>query len=213
MSKVLRPRNLLPIVLLLAMFSGVAGHAPDERAQMRTQCETVEKVRNSSDVRLNVTGNVTLNGSTVDTIDCSNFEAYSFPGPDQHSSDTSPLLLFVAFVLPAVVVVSVSEAIRRNGYFDLREIVKVFGTSVAVTGLSFIVVSVLTILLNVSRLFMIPVLVLMLAAPFLPSVVTYLRQRDLGIDEKIGSLLAFVFTSMIYWAIIIYYMTQIPVIA
>lgn len=217
MSKVLRPKNIVLVLAVVALLSSVAGSTQSSEGYAHTACETLEKTQNDSgDVMYNVSGEVKLNGTTVDTVNCSNFEAYTFPEQSGHG-DTSPgfsLLYYLIGVLaPLAVVVSTAGGLWKADYFERQEIAKIFGTSIALVGLT--IFGIVFLAANFSSdLVLVPVIFLMFGGPFLPSLVTYYRQKRRGIESrKIGALTAFIFTSMIYWCVIIYWLIRAPVVA
>lgn len=215
MSKIFRSRNLFLLVLVLALFSFVAGSVQSPEQRVLTACNTLESVQNGSeDVILNNSQGVELNGTDVETVNCSNIEAYTFNEPGQgHTDYLSPLYLVIGVLVPVSLVVSIALGLWRAGYFEPLEIGKIFGTSVGILVLS--ISGLVSVAENFTSDLGIPlVILLMFGGPFLPAIVTYYRHKRKGIERrKLGALTAFVFTSMIYWSLIAYYMTEVTIIA
>lgn len=218
MSKILRPRNLFLLAIILAMVPSLAASSSYSSEKMvDTRCDVQQEAQDGSgEISIQVSKEmVKFNGSPVESVNCSNIEAYTFQGSGDYREyflELSPPATHVAgFFLPLTVIVSLGAGLSRRDYFELKEVLKIFGTSVTVIGLSILGV---VLLMNSFRSDFIEILavILMVGAPFFPSAVNYYRQKKADVDErKVGALATFGFTAMIYWGLVIYYLTNLPV--
>ena len=193
-------------MLSFTVASSSAGSAAYQKVEIK--CDAL----NQSSINVTEFGEkIKLNGNSVDSVECDNLEAYTYPRVGYSSSDTytrGPQFLLLG-VLPASIMFSVGIIFGRRYSFEWPELGKILGTSAGLIALMGVVI----IYLNVnSSAFgntgsLIPIL--LFTGPLIPSILTYYREnnRDDG-NERIEAILAFTFSIMIYWVFLAYLMAS-----
>lgn len=198
--------SMIVLALFISMSSSAfaSGSKAGPIQVVSVKCETAgQDSINLTDVE----GEVKLNGTTVDSVDCSKLEAYDYSDSyynSQSSSRIPPSIasLLLVVLLPGSVLFASALVIGRRYSVERSELGKILGTSVGLLSLLGVTILFLSgnsgVLANVNRL----MYILMVSGPLMPSLATYYRWEQKGIeDKKVAATIAFLFSIMLYWIV------------
>lgn len=177
--------------------------------RVETKCQVVDGSGNVSVGQIR-RGNVSLNGTVVEEVNCGNIEAYDFPEPYTTGGGThyeTPSLLEVAIFigLPVSGLLLVVFGFYRHCGLDRRNIGKTAGISFA--SILAVVVSFLgaNSVLSGEGLTTVVLSLLMFGGPFVPSLITYIWSRKKEMTHwKAYTGIAFLFSMALVWTLVFY---------
>lgn len=190
--------SILFAILLVSPSLGSPGGVSAAYQTAKTKCQVMEDPGNISLSDYNVT----LNGKSVDSVNCNKLDAYTYPKTEYTSfrSTPSPLHFILTILAPSAILLISGTLIARYFSVSIREAAFIFLVSFVAFIASLLMFGTIdNYLRNYNEMIhLIPLLVGILS----PAAYIAYRKQGQETGSKAESVIAFIFSFMLYWLVI-----------